>query len=109
MTRGLESMMKENVIEPRELTTGKSEFKLWHCLPFIIKPWSSIIEKMYIVRILHGDVVKITECISFNISSLKSEAEKSAFPNALPWSEGTRPWKQLSPQISVKSRTAETR
>lgn len=109
MTRGLESMMKENVIEPRELTTGKSEFELWHCLPFIIKPWSSIIEKMYIVRILHGDVVKITEYISFNISSLKSGAEKSAFPNALHLSEGTRSWKQLSPQMSVKSVTAETR
>lgn len=109
MTRGLESMMKENVIEPRELTTGKSEFKLWHCLPFIIKPWSSIIEKMYIVRLLHGDVVKITEYISFNITSPKSEAEKSVFPNALHLSEGTRSWKQLSPQMSVKSITVETR
>lgn len=101
-------MMKENEIEPSELTTGKSEFKLWHHIPFIIKPWSFIIRKMYIV-IFHGDVVKITEYISFSITSLESEAEINAFPNAFHLSEGTRFWKQLSPQMSIKSIAVDTR
>ena len=83
-------MMKENVIEPSEPTTGKSEFKLWHHIPSIIKPWSFIIGKMYTVIILHGDVVKITEHISFSITSLKSEAEINAFPNAFHLCECTR-------------------
>lgn len=52
---------KKKVIEPSELTTGKSEFKLWHRLPFIIKPWSVIMGTMHIVTIIHGNVVKITE------------------------------------------------
>lgn len=89
-------MLKEDVIEPSELTTGKSEFKLWHCLPFIIKPWSFIIRTMYIVIILHGDVVKITEYFSFGITSLKSKAERNAFPNSLYLREGARSGQQLS-------------
>lgn len=102
-------MMKEDVIELSELTTGKSEFKLWHCLPFIIKPWSFITGTMYIVRIFHGDIVKITEYISFAITSLKSLAEINAFPNALLLNEGTRSGKQLSPQMPIKSIAAEAR
>lgn len=102
-TRGLEFMMKEDVIEPRELTTGKSEFKLWQRLPFIIKPWSFIFETMDIVRILRGDVVKITEYISVAFTSLRSYAEINVFPNAFHLNEGTRSGKQLSPKMPIKS------
>lgn len=102
-------MMKEDVIEPSELTTGKYEFKLWHRLPFIIKPWSFLTETMYIVRIVHGDVVKITEYISFAITSLKSHAEINAFPNALHSNEGPRSGEQLSPKMPIKSIAVETR
>lgn len=102
MTRGLEYMMKVDVIEPSELTTGKSEFKLWHGLPFIIRPWSFIVGRTYIVRILPGDVVQITECISLAITRLKSDAEIDAFPKALQLNEGARSGKQLSQMPILK-------
>lgn len=95
-------MMKVDVIEPSELTTGKSEFKLWHGLPFIIRPWSFTVGRTYIVRMLPGDVVQITEYISLAITRLKSNAEINAFPKALHLNEGARPGKQLSQNANFK-------
>lgn len=109
VTRGLEFTTGEDVIELSELTTGKSEFRLWHRLACIIKPWSFITGTMYIVRIFHGDVVKFTEHISFAITRLKSCAEINAFPHAFHLNEGTRSVEQLSLKMSIKSTAVETK
>lgn len=70
LTRGLEFTMKEDVIEPSEVTAGKSEFKLWHCLLFIISPWSFAVETTCVAVMWQGDAVKITErCFFWRHSS----------------------------------------
>lgn len=102
VTRGLEFMKKVDVIELSELTTGKSEFKLWRGLPFIIRPWSFIVGRTYIVRMLPGDVVQIAEYISLAITRLESDVKINAFPKARRSNEGARSGKRLSQNANFK-------